>query len=441
MRAASPWLMAAAIASLLAVVFAPGYLSFDAAYMWWMVRGQPLDGTVPVLPALLWRGVATVLPDPHGVFALQLLAVWLGLAAVVSALPVSRRAQVLVLLAVGAWPPFLALQPHLWKDVWMVAALLWSVAGLLHARHGPAWRLWAVAVPLALALATRPNAITAVLPLVVWWAVLLLRRYRPGAPWPALAATTVAALAVLALAAAAPGRIAGAKPAAMWPFVALWDLSAVSVRSGRMLVPAEFRGAGATVSMLAVGAREDSNVPVFASGAVVYVPEAGVPDAHLRTLARAWFAMVREHPGAWIAHRWALTGHLFGWRRDPVHAPQVLAPGIVPYRDNPPLSLPPSPVRDALQRWWDARVAGPWFVTWPYLLLLAAALARGLSRRQGPVVVLAASGLANALPLTLAATSAEFRYLGWTVVAALLALAFSWLDPARADTGREAPHA
>jgi hypothetical protein len=35
----------------------------------------------------------------------------------------------------------------------------------------------------------------------------------------------------------------------------------------------------------------------------------------------------------------------------------------------------------------------------------------------------------------------ERRYLGWTVVAALLALAFSWLDPARADAGREAPHA
>lgn len=416
-------------------LFAPGWFSYDTAYLWWIVRGQPLDETVPVVLALVWRGLAAVLPDPHGFFIAQLLLIWLGLAATVSALPISRGRQVIALLVVGLWPPFLALQPQVWKDLWMVGALLWSVAALLHARRGSSIALWLAWLPLAFAIATRPNAITAVLPLALWWAALLLARGRSPVTASRVAGVGVVAIVVLALLAALPSRLAGAKPAPMWPYVALWDLAAVSVPAQRVLVPPAFQGEAVTVATLAEGAREDSNVPVFASGAVIYIPEAGVADDDLRALRRAWLAMAREHPRAWLSHRWRLTGHLFGWRRDARHAPQVLAPGIVPYRDNPPLAPRPSPTRDALQAWWNARVAGPWFVAWPYLGVLAIVGLWAWHRRASPAAVLAASGLANALPLTLASTSAEFRYLAWTVVATLLAVVLMLASDVRRGAG------
>lgn len=436
-----PWGVAVAAAAAMAWLFAPGWFSFDAAYLWWVVRGSSLDETVPVILALVWRGLAAVLPDPHGFFVAQLLLVWLGLAAVVSALPMSRGMQVAVLLVVGLWPPFLALQPQIWRDVWMVGALLWSVAALLRAQRGSSIALWLAWLPLAFAVATRPNAITAVLPLALWWAAMLVARWRASGAWPGVGGVAgvagVGAVVVigLLLLAALPSRLAGAKQAPMWPYVALWDLAAVSVETQRMLVPPAFRGQATTLAALAEGAREDSNVPVFASGAVIYIPEAGVAAADLRALRRAWLAMAREHPRAWLSHRWRLTGHLFGWRRDALHAPQVLAPGIVPYRDNPPLAPRPSAIRDALQGWWNARVGGPWFVAWPYLVALFVAGLWAWRRRAIPAAVVAASGLANALPLMLASTSAEFRYLAWTVVATLLVAVLLAAGAARRRAG------
>lgn len=440
-RASLPWLVALASAAALFVIFAPGYYSFDSAYLWWVARGQPLDATVPVVLALLWRATAALLPDPSGFFALQLALVWGGLAFVATALRVSTRMRIGIVLAVGLWPPFLALQPHVWRDVWMVAGLLWACGALLRASGTSpmrsAWLALAL-LPLAFAVATRPNAITAALPLAVWWSALALRALGRAPTLPRLLPASLLATALLLVAAALPSRLAGAAPAPMWPYVALWDLAAVSIATDRMLVPAPFRGRDASPERFAEGFREDSNVPVFASGAVVYIPEAGVDAAALAELRRAWVRMLRTNPGEWSRHRMRLAGHLFGWRRDPAHAPQILAPGIVPYRDNPPLALPERPLRDALQRFFDASTRFPWFAGWPYLLALVALMVLTLRRRDAATAAIVASALANALPLAVAAPSAEFRYLAWSVVATLVAAAVAMDGQRRACRARDA---
>ena len=61
-----------------------------------------------------------------------------------------------------------------------------------------------------------------------------------------------------------------------------------------------------------------------------------------------------------------------------------------------------------------------------YLLLAAVAVALAMRRRFGGdralVVALAASAWLHALPLTLIASAAEWRYMLWSMIAGLLAL-------------------
>jgi hypothetical protein len=73
----------------------------------------------------------------------------------------------------------------------------------------------------------------------------------------------------------------------------------------------------------------------------------------------------------------------------------------------------------------------PLFAPWPYLLVAVALLLSAAlpSRRRGLSALAAAvsaSSLALALPLVLLAPSSDFRYLGWCVMAALLAALLAW---------------
>ena len=134
--------------------FWPGYLSWDSAYQWWQARGAPLDPAHPPVMVHLWRAVRMVLPDPGGMLAVQAAVWWAALALFANALGGGawRRAGTVALL--GAWPPLLALLPHLWKDVGMAALFALAVACLAHEVHAPpaTARRWRVAALAAIAL-------------------------------------------------------------------------------------------------------------------------------------------------------------------------------------------------------------------------------------------------------------------------------------------------
>lgn len=431
--AALPWLIAAIAAATLFALFAPGWFTFDTAHQWWMARTGQLDSTHPAVMVRLWQASRALLPDPHGFFALQLALVWGGLAFATTALPLRTPWRIAVLLGIGLWPAFLALQPQVWKDLWMVGALLWAVGALLREQATPAWHWRGMALlMLALATAFRFNAITGVLPLWAWLAWRIARvpvgstraesaRMTPRAARTRLVAALLSLPVLLALA-ALPDRLGPVRHVTVWPIMALWDLAAVSIDTGRMVIPAPFLKPGATVDDLERDFRPTVNVPSFVTGTIRFHYEMDVPAGDLATLREAWLTLPLREPQAWARHRLRLSAYLFGFRNDELADTQVLMPDLVAYQDNPLLAMAPSRVREGLVAAWHRWVDGPFFMGWCYALLAAGVLVAAAWRRRAAAAALSASGLAMVVPLVPLATAADFRYLLWLVVASLLAL-------------------
>jgi hypothetical protein len=339
-----------------------------------------------------------------------------------------------VLLGIGLWPAFVAMQPQVWKDLWMVGALLWAVGALLREQAAPAWRWRGLALlMLALATAFRFNALTGVLPLWAWLAWRIARvpvASNPAAPQDgatrAVARIRVAiallSFPVLLGLAALPDRLGNVRHVTVWPVMALWDLAAVSIDTGRMAIPAPFLKPGATVDDLAREFDPAVNVPSFTTGTIHFSYEIVLRAEDLATLREAWLMLPLREPQAWARHRLRLSGYLFGLRNAELADTQVLMPDLVPFKDNPPLTMAPSRPREVLVATWHRWVDGPFFMGWLYLLLAVGVLAAAAWRRRTDAAVMSVSGLAMVAPLVPLATAADFRYLLWLVVASLLAL-------------------
>lgn len=431
-----PWIAALAVATALFVLFQPGWFTFDTAHQWWMARSGQLDSTHPAVMVRLWQASRAVLPDPQGFFALQLLLLWGGLAFVVTALPLRAPARLVALLGLGLWPAFLALQPQVWKDLWMVAALLWAVGALLREQGAASWRWRALALlMLALATALRFNALPGVLPLWAWLAWRIAnapagaaagRRF-VGIDAARRAVRARLAIAVLSLPlllglAALPDRVGAVRAVTVWPIIALWDLAAVSIDTGRMQVPAAFLKPGATIDDLAREFRPEVNVPSFATGTIHFHYELVVAPADLAALREAWLTLPLDEPTAWARHRLRYSAYLFGFRNAELADTRVLMPGLVPLLDNPPLVMAPSRPREVLMAAWHGLVDGPFFMGWLYVLVAFAVLAVATLRHRVEAAAVAASGLAMAAPLVVLGPAADFRYLLWLVVATVLSV-------------------
>jgi hypothetical protein len=307
----------------------------------------------------------------------------------------------------------------------------------------PGWRYRLLALlMLLLACSCRHNAITGVVPLLLWivWRSLgelpqLARLHtRPLAR--ALTALPIVVVLGLGLQALAqlPTFADGVKRTpAVWSVVALWDMAAVSIAEQRMIFPEDVVVVGARVDDLRAHFTDWSNTTVFNSGKLIPTLAADFSDAQIAELRHAWLRLPIDHPGPYFAHRLRLAELLFGFDNAALPDHQVLMPGFVPMDGNPEIVQGQNAVRDAVLGWGRRHTDGPFFMGWLYLLLATAtgfaAIPGFLRNDPGSALAgaIAASALAYALPLALVSGSAEFRYLAWPIQAALLAPALLWL--------------
>ncbi|KFN48746.1 hypothetical protein [Arenimonas composti] len=439
------WLALAAFALTLAA-FWPGYLSWDSAYQWAQARGAvPLDPAHPPVMVRTWIALRALLPDPGGVFAVQATLWWAAVALFAHALGGSAWRRGFTVLLLGAWPPLLALLPHLWKDVWMTALFALALACLAMELRGGRRIAWLAAALLALAagIAFRSNAITAALPLLAWigWRATGDGRSTPSALSSgnsrrratrqhllrAGAATMVAG--IVAVGGAALANFSTAKPMPVWPAIALWDMAAVSIEADELLFPSDWIEPTLTVADLRRDFDPSVNVPSFVGGQLRLNFYYDYTPAQYAELRDAWLALPREHPRAYFAHRARVSAFLFGLRQAEHADGLVLSPDITAFADNPPLQRNDGALNRWLQPKLSALVDTPVFAGWVYLLLAAGLVLRWLWRRDGGFGALsgitALSSLALAAPLVLAAPSSDFRYLMWSVAASLFALALT----------------
>jgi hypothetical protein len=409
----------------------PGQMSFDSAYAWWQARGGATTNIAPPSFIYIWRACDALLEGPGLVFALHLALFWSGLALLAHALRASgTRTAALMLLAAFAPVPWL-LRGHVWTDVGMFSALLFATGALAFA-HATRQRRWIlVALPgLFYAASVRYNALPAILPFAAWAACLAFGKTttRSRVAWIAIGACAVFFLAASMINSQVQRRVP------LWPATAEWDLAALSIASGEMLLPPFMIGPGLDVPELAGAFRDWSIVPMlqntqhgmrdpFMSD---YTPE------QLSTLRDAWLAGIRAHPGAWLAHHARQARALLGvhdpsWPRELIYVDDEFQ-----YRDNPPVARNTSSLHKTLMRGAAFLSITPLLAGWPYLVLGLLGVPMAW-RRRGEIggavaLVLLASAWLYLLPL-IVLVPAELRYLGWSCLASVLAATIVWLAP------------
>ena len=418
--------------------FWPGMMEPDAAYLWWQARGGELDTVHSPLLVLLWRALLPIADSPAPLFALFSVMFWTALWMIAATLPWRAWQAALFVALTGFAPPVWVLLSQVGTDVPLVATLALATACLLRVREGSRGWLVAALALLGVAAGMRLNAGPALLPLT--W---LLATGLPGGRSPARrVAWTASMLAAMFLVVMAVNRVAP-RQVAVWPATAMWDLAAISIATDRVLLPPDSVGPDMTVEDLAQAFRPWTNTTLFAqTRAGVRQPFLGSAQGELkRSIAGAWWRAVREHPVAYIHHRWRVVSAL--WHTRPSDWPRELAyaPGWKSRAGNPPIATR----HDAWHRYWMARFeawrSSAWLAAWPWILLYPAAFALAWPRRrarEGAVALgVLASGALYALPLAVVAPGAELRYLGWTFVAGWLAagIAVAMRRPTAANLG------
>jgi hypothetical protein len=438
-----PWLIAALGIAFDAAAFWPGMMSFDSAYAFWQARGAPSNNIVPPGFMLEWRALLWLDDGPAALFTLHLLLFWSGLALLANAFARTRRSVFAIMLVPALAPFVLLLRGHVWTDVGLLSSLV-CASGVLACAHVTRRRRWLVcALPLLLhAAVMRHNALPAMLPFALWWAWLALggtheiaQRRRP------MIAVIAGGLllAMVGVNALLATRVDRREP--LWPHAAEFDLAALSIATDRLLLPDFMVGPGLDVADLRQAFRVWSSLPLLTGTKHGLRPpfEPPLSDDERAVLRAAWFGAIADHPGAWLAHRWRVTCALLGthapdWPRELIYVDDEQR-----FRDTPAITPNGSALHAALMRRAAAWSSSAWLALWPYLTVGVVALPFAWRRRREPggccALLLLASAWLYALPLFALTATAESRYLGWSVVASLLAFACAVLAPVivRAD--------
>jgi hypothetical protein len=436
------WL--AAFGGLVLAVLAayPGYMSWDSAYQWWQARHGQFEATHPPLMAMLWQLTDRAIPGPGGMFLVQQAMLWLALGGFAAALPCRAGHRVLVVLALGLWPPVFGVSAYLWKDVWTLGAFAMAAALLAAELGRPSrLRLASALALLALACSFRHNAITGAVPLVLW----TIHRWPGPATRPAWRTMFVALMASAMVwgAAKLPELDPRVKPVdSVWSVVTLWDAAAVSIREGTLVYPPELVDPSLTIEELSDSFVDYSNGTVFLSGKLNHSFDGPYSPQERAALRRLAWELPTRHATSYFRHRLRVSEMLFGWDRASLPDGQVFWPILHGYGDNPPLEVERSPLQLRVAAGLVGMVDTPWFAGWIYLVVSALVLVLGWRRRASPLAglaaALAASALCYALPLSLASGSSEFRYMVWPVLACLMGLVLYLLSTrSRRDIGRK----
>lgn len=418
-----PWLLAACGFAFDLAAAWPGRMSFDSAYAWWQARGGEMLDVVPPGFTLVWRATLALADGPQAMFALQLGLFWSGLALLAQALAASRARALALIGCAAAAPLIVLLRGQVWTDVALLSALT-CASGLLAFAHARDRRgfAWAALFALLYAGAMRHNALPALIPFAIWWARLVAGTGH--------ARRIVGTLAVLVASLGVNHLLASAavRHIPLWPVTAQHDLAALSVAEGRMRLPPFMTGPGLDVAELAGAFRLWSPLPLLTGTrhGVRSPLDPPMSETELASLRAAWSGTVRANPARWLEHRARLAVALFGTHAADWPAELVYVEGEYAYRDNPPLAANDGAIALTLTRWARARTATAWLAAWPYLLAGVCALPFAWRRRRHidgfTAAVLLASAWLYALPLLVAASSAETRYLAWPCGASALAL-------------------
>jgi hypothetical protein len=409
------------------VAFYPGVVTVDSAIQLGEARAAAYHDWHPPLMAYIWSMLDRVIPGPPGMLLFNNVLFWSGLALVAYVARLSPLLSAAAILSIGLWPPIFSALAVIWKDVTLAALLLLGFALLWYAHARASRRVLLLAVPLLIcAAAWRHNAAAAILPMALWipfiWTSIGAPRQR--ASYGRLAAAGLALFVVFSGVTLVMNRSltnAGRQYPAQQ--LLLYDLVAISARTGHVYLPASLRSDGEpTIDALRCVYSPQSVGPLFdANAGACPLRIVKITDSQrMADLSSTWLRAIIAEPRAYLAHRWDVFREQFAIGVDRVCYPLHVG------QDPDELGNPFQPsrlYRPLLKLHTKVAYGTPLFRGWIYLVVLGAALLLAALRRGPiPVIVLAASGLLYGLTYLAVGSACPFRLHWWSVVAALTVL-------------------
>ncbi len=450
-----PLLICVVAAGLQVTAFFPGYVTHDSAYQWWQGRHHEITTLWPPGQALLLglfdapgtgRGPATL-------YVLHSILYW-ACVAHLSLIQRSAALRITVAVAFCVFPTAIICLPHVWSDVSLAVWLLAATLGLdfaLRGEYSSFARRCLIAVCTAALVATvllRHNALLS-LPPLLWFAITRWHRTERGghdAPLRTKLLATFALLACAALVYVTVPRSVSKVHADTWAITTIWDLQALSVATGKVLVPASI-SADATLEDLRASYDPVNAVTLYVTSKATWANSTiGLSRDQKRDLLTAFVGAVTANPRAYMDHRFHVFAKMLSPKRIAATDGSADEPVQVEFRDNPKLHFSnPEWLQSALRwvgwlkpHWWSAPLM--------WMLVGTAVVAIGLlrTRRERGIVApanasstlrsdtdataancLLASAFLYLLPLLFIAPTADLRYVLWPAVGCVAAGCFA----------------
>jgi hypothetical protein len=412
-----------------ASVYFPGFMSGDSFSQYKQVQGVEALTTIhPVALVYLWRCLDLVLPGPGGLFLFHLVVYWTAVLLFASYVGSGAVGRVAGVVALGLFPPTFIVSLHIWKDASMLVCSLLAVAMLAwHLERPKRWLLLAAGVLLFYALAVRHNAVFGVLPLVFF----LATRVAAQRGWTSRArnAGLFVVLAGLMLGGAHIVNTHNVRKFNLSGLLLGWDLSAVSVYSGQLVVPRELFVDPTAPDEVLLGRLKQKFTtsycyPLFKDKVI----HAYVPREARWELARIWARTMLEHSRVYLLHRTIVARRLLGLGKPlclPFH-PWGIDGNEYGFR----FVNRDTPMHQAMwslmSRVCTTHVYRPWVYLLPAVLVSVFVLRRGKAEWANPGLVLALmlslGAVLSCCSLFVLAPGTEYRYIIWTVAGSLWSL-------------------
>lgn len=406
--------------------FTPGLMSFDSLQQYRQTNGLiPLVDSHPVIMVYAWRLMSLFVDGAGGLLAFNQFMYWTTICIIAMLLARSFGGRLILMLSIGLFPPLVLMSIHVWKD----AGMMWSLglaSACVYAYSRSQRAIWIVVALCSLfyAVAIRVNGFIPAIFLITALAYLVFaaRRFKTPARWVGAFVTSGLVIGLfyfgISLINQNAHRVYG------FGTLAVWDIASISIAEKENLLPEYLERqpiSGDPLIVLAEKNNSEANYPVYA-----YVSP--YPDqAHEHQLFNDWLAVITEYPTAYLQHRAHVFAVLSGQSVDgkvyyPFHR------GI----DDNDLGIEFEHVQrhvpqlmamfDWLSRLPVYRVCLYEIISLAVLLysLYRMASASDSTRSYFVAACISLSGITNALSLFFLATAADFRYMVWTIFAAII---------------------
>jgi hypothetical protein len=407
--------------------FSPGCTNVDTIDMWGQAHSRIYHDWHSVALTIIMTYLIRIYDGLQPVLVLQTLLFATGILLTIKKYS-TPLIGIFLLLAFSLAPPIFFWLGFVGVDSFMACSLIFAIGAIYRYKESGAWPfLWLGLIGLYFGVATRHNGVFAVPFLLAW---LFLRR-----PW--FRSWLKIALVLLVFVGFLKVTDAAFRVRHEYPEQAgfLYDLAALSVKSGTMMVPPEFQKPGISLPMV------QKALDPFNDGWLFWGPDSVIrlteSPQDMRDLESTWMKAVVTHPVEYLAWRSRYFARYAGI--DTMELEPIIESCIVPNEQG--LVAVQSRlhrwIMDHLKRIDQSILFRPYF----YLSILLIFLVQGLWLKRWDTVWIAFAGIGYSLGYFIFGQSGNFRlavFTNFTAVLLIVRLIAERVSEARAKSDTHA---